>query len=41
MKTDLKKIIKLTIQIIFLLGTIYGLSIFVRVAETINLSIPF
>jgi hypothetical protein len=40
MKVDMEKVVKLVIQVIFLLGTIYGLSMFTQAAETINLYIP-
>jgi hypothetical protein len=36
----MKKIIKLIIETVFLLGVIYGLSMFTQAAETMNLYIP-
>jgi hypothetical protein len=41
MKADMKKVIKLLIEAIFLLGAIYGLRLFTQAAQTINLNIPF
>lgn len=40
MDKDMKKIVKLVIEIIFLLGTLYALNLFVQSAEAINLYIP-
>jgi hypothetical protein len=36
----MKKLIKLIVEIIFLLGTIYSLSLFAQAIETINFVMP-
>lgn len=36
----MKKVVRLIIETIFLLGALYALGVFTHVVETINLSIP-